>query len=696
MSDSSALLQAQRSNDFSTLVRDHHALVYGVCRRILGNVVETEDVVQETFVKLSERMDQIHSHVGAWLHACARSTAIDHLRAREARQRRERGLHGDHAVYGAAHASATVEREEEKRVVDTCLAELADEDRELIIAYYFSRVTQHDLAQRTGITQAAVHKRLERILESLRHMVERRGVMLSVALAALLAEMSADASVPPELERRLLDAEPRVARHVPATRLFGSKLAIFLVAGMGVIAAIWLIHAQGASASSSGAQSWSRMLVHPGYTSRPRDYLYDIAAVSGGVYTIGSTTTADGDMAPANGFVVKWDDRGAIVWQRRLSDYTAPRYSVSPSKMIRVLATGDLLILGSLAHGTLWLAELSPSGEIKRQRQFAVQHAMPPQDVVPTADGGCYVCASAISSDHPAEFSAISPHALIIRFDRDWQVMWQRQVLYSEPHPVGIGQSSSPGSLAVAADGGVVFGGWLDRYQDPVSAYHGFLVRFDRDGGLVWQKYYSAFNYSIHVSAVGDEFVVAGRASDIISPANEEHGPYYGLALARIGRDGGVRWHRTYQDPARLEATPAPPLRLIAQPSGACVLVGLSLVEPRSWWLGSFAADGAPISARRLDDVVARNFIGGMATDGGALYLAGSMLPDLHGEGSQTVVKRFDLGALASGGIPSLDSKASVLEALPGSATIYAFDYVSAVTDVDIRPIDDLSFVATP
>ncbi|MFC1734467.1 sigma factor, partial [Candidatus Hydrogenedentota bacterium] len=49
----------------------HSAMVYGTCRRVLGDSVESEDVAQECFIALTEERrieERAGASLGGWLH----------------------------------------------------------------------------------------------------------------------------------------------------------------------------------------------------------------------------------------------------------------------------------------------------------------------------------------------------------------------------------------------------------------------------------------------------------------------------------------------------------------------------------------------------------------------------------------------------------------------------------------------------
>ena len=57
---------------FKDIAARHGAMVYAVCRRILGNATEAEDAAQECFESLATTRDlSAVRSLGAWLHGAA-------------------------------------------------------------------------------------------------------------------------------------------------------------------------------------------------------------------------------------------------------------------------------------------------------------------------------------------------------------------------------------------------------------------------------------------------------------------------------------------------------------------------------------------------------------------------------------------------------------------------------------------------
>ena len=121
--------------------------------RVLRDVYEAEDAVQETFVQIWTRpqaYDSGRGEVGAWIRIIARSRALDRLR----RLRPTAPLASEVAQPGP--------RIDEALCVRQAMSGLTPDQRRVIELTYYEGMTQAETAEILGISEKAVETRLYR------------------------------------------------------------------------------------------------------------------------------------------------------------------------------------------------------------------------------------------------------------------------------------------------------------------------------------------------------------------------------------------------------------------------------------------------------------------------------------------------------------------------------------------------------
>ncbi|MFA6960705.1 MAG: sigma-70 family RNA polymerase sigma factor [Opitutaceae bacterium] len=137
---------------------------------LVGRRSVAEDLVQEAFLRLHPLWAEVENP-RAWLYRCVRNLALNHLRD----HRRETDL-DDAGEVVAEHDKLPVEamgRQEAVGLVRMFLAELPDEDRDLIQLKYNEDLKYQEIAGRTGLNAGTVgyklHHLLKRLADSLRN-----------------------------------------------------------------------------------------------------------------------------------------------------------------------------------------------------------------------------------------------------------------------------------------------------------------------------------------------------------------------------------------------------------------------------------------------------------------------------------------------------------------------------------------------
>src|SRR5262245_36840512 len=159
--DATLLARFARYRDeaaFTTLVGRHGALVWGTCRRILGDTPDTEDAFQTTFLALAREASRLPvESLAGWLHQVARRNALDLQSKSQRRQDLGRRLRSmarpkqedpDHSeLYGA---------------LDEELAGLPERLRVPLMLRYLESKTLEEVAHIVGCSRRDLGRRLAR------------------------------------------------------------------------------------------------------------------------------------------------------------------------------------------------------------------------------------------------------------------------------------------------------------------------------------------------------------------------------------------------------------------------------------------------------------------------------------------------------------------------------------------------------
>lgn len=131
-----------------------------------------------------------------WLRRATRSRSVDHLRAERARRARECACA---TVPSVEDAQGVLDRLERQQRVAEAVASLPEPYRSTLLHRYLDELPTRTVAERTGVSEAAVRKRIERGLELLRARLDGEFGTDTRAWALLLLGPSwgADASVAP-------------------------------------------------------------------------------------------------------------------------------------------------------------------------------------------------------------------------------------------------------------------------------------------------------------------------------------------------------------------------------------------------------------------------------------------------------------------------------------------------------------------
>ena len=178
--DDSELLRRTALGDDNCL-RELHQRYAGVLHatafRVLNNVRDAEEVVQEAFVQIWEKASVYDVRRGkplTWAMTLTRNKAIDRLRRVQRRHRLQDEIQQEAQIWDRVSehdSSDEVVSHETQAMVRSAVIQLSAEQRHAIELAFFSGLTQHEIAQKLDEPLGTVKARIRRGMIKLRQII---------------------------------------------------------------------------------------------------------------------------------------------------------------------------------------------------------------------------------------------------------------------------------------------------------------------------------------------------------------------------------------------------------------------------------------------------------------------------------------------------------------------------------------------
>jgi RNA polymerase sigma factor (sigma-70 family) len=205
---------------FELLVWRHGRMVYGLCRRVLGDDHDAEDAFQATLLVLARKAASIgkHESVGSWLYKVAYRVA---LRARDGALRRARHERQvpEMPPVGDPHPPADPGWAELRPVLDEELSRLSEKYRAPVVLCYLEGLTHEEAARQLACPVGTVKTRLAQARRLLGAQLTRRGLALAAGVVAI-GTLPAEAAPP-----ALVTATVRAAVVAVAGKVLGDSVS---------------------------------------------------------------------------------------------------------------------------------------------------------------------------------------------------------------------------------------------------------------------------------------------------------------------------------------------------------------------------------------------------------------------------------------------------------------------------------------
>ena len=164
------LAVAGDANAFAEIVRNHQAMVFSICWHYLQDRSLAEDVAQEVFLELYQKLATLESadHVTYWLRRVTVNRCIDQGRRKKGRK--------EHAMDDVPEPAAVVAQTDPLviRKLQQTLESLSDRQRMVVVLRYQEGLDMAEIGELMKMPVNTVKSTLHRTLEDLRRKMTRK------------------------------------------------------------------------------------------------------------------------------------------------------------------------------------------------------------------------------------------------------------------------------------------------------------------------------------------------------------------------------------------------------------------------------------------------------------------------------------------------------------------------------------------
>lgn len=271
------------------------------------------------------------------------------------------------------------------------------------------------------------------------------------------------------------------------------------------------------------------------------------ATTDGGAIVIGTTSSSDGDITDAPGYIdfwiVKLSATGAIQWQKTLgSNNTDYAYGIDQTSDGGYVFTGAVGstnrdVTPSAFGSEIWVVRLNATGDIQWQKTFGGSGEDYGYCIKQTTDGGFVVAGSSNSNDGNVTGNHGVFDVWILKLSATGALQWQKSY----------GGSNFEEAYAIrqTADGGYLVAAQTESTDGDVTGMNGFydiwILKLNALGNLVWQK---------SIGGAGQErpndlVVVNGNSCLIAGTSNSNNGDTDAWVV-KLDATGTIQWQHTY------------------------------------------------------------------------------------------------------------------------------------------------------
>ncbi len=163
---------------FNELVQRHHARIYGLAYRMLGNPDDASDATQEAFLEAYKSIQsfQFQSKFLTWMYRVGINVCQQYKRRSESRQRALTSYTKDvrerDAQYTDEYPDRVLLKTERDQLIQQAIDQLPSKQRMVITLFYMQQMKYREIAELLDCSEGTVASRLNTAVRNLKSKLE--------------------------------------------------------------------------------------------------------------------------------------------------------------------------------------------------------------------------------------------------------------------------------------------------------------------------------------------------------------------------------------------------------------------------------------------------------------------------------------------------------------------------------------------
>ena len=163
---------------FNELVQRHHARIYGLAYRMLGNPDDASDATQEAFLEAYKSIQsfQFQSKFLTWLYRVGINVCQQYKRKSDSRERTltayTRDLHDGEGQDAKERPDRLLLKTERDQLVQHAISQLPTKQRMVITLFYMQQMKYREIAELLDCSEGTVASRLNTAVRNLKSKLE--------------------------------------------------------------------------------------------------------------------------------------------------------------------------------------------------------------------------------------------------------------------------------------------------------------------------------------------------------------------------------------------------------------------------------------------------------------------------------------------------------------------------------------------